>query len=338
MANVGASRPLTGSVFQALGTMLRPSGMVAFFARRLAALLFTMLVVTFLVFTACELNPAKVARNILGPYATDNQVDILTKQLGLDQPFLYRYGQWLWHTLHGDFGYSNLYKLPVNQVIWDRLGNTAMLASIAFAIIVPLSVILGIAAGMREASKLDRTISILSIVTTSIPEFASGAFLSAVLVVWLGLLPGTSPLEGGDWSIASQFVLPVSVMVLYDLGYVVRMVRASMVETMTRPYIRTAVLKGLTRRDVILKHAVRNAMITPFTVILLQINYLVTGVVVVEAIVAYPGFGRMMLDATLFKDIPIVEAGAMFAVFISVMTSILGDFAYMLLNPKIRFQ
>jgi peptide/nickel transport system permease protein len=132
-------------------------------------------------------------------------------------------------------------------------------------------------------------------------------------------------------------VLPVAVMVLYDLGYVVRMVRASMVEVMMKPYIRTAILKGLTFREVILKHALRNAMIAPFTVILLQINYLITGVVVVEAVFAYPGFGRMLLEAALAQDIATVEAASLFAVFVTVMTQIVGDLGYMYLNPKIRF-
>ena len=132
-------------------------------------------------------------------------------------------------------------------------------------------------------------------------------------------------------------VPPVAVMVLYDLGYVVRMVRASMVEVMTRPYIRTAILKGMRFRTVIMKHALRNAMIAPFTVILLQLNYLVTGVVVVEAVFAYPGFGRMLLEAALAQDVAVVEAGALFAVMISVFTQIAGDLGYMMLNPRIRF-
>lgn len=129
----------------------------------------------------------------------------------------------------------------------------------------------------------------------------------------------------------------VAVMVLYDLGYVVRMVRASMVDVMTRPYIRTAVLKGLSFREVIIKHAMRNAMIAPFTVILLQINYLVTGVVVVEAVFAYPGFGRMVLEAGLAQDIAVIEAATLVAVFINVMAQIAGDLGYMYLNPRIRF-
>ena len=242
-------------------------------------------------------------------------------------------------SIQGDLGFSTLYKTQVNNIIWDRLGNTGLLAAIAFALIVPLSVLFGISAGMREGSRLDRLLSVSSIVTTSVPEFASGAFLVAIFSTWLGLLPGTSPLEASaNWSIPHQLVMPVMVMVLYDLGYVVRMVRASMVEVMTRPYIRTAVLKGMPYRDVITKHALRNAMIAPFTVILLQINYLVTGVVVVEALFAYPGFGRMFLDAALFQDIAVIEAGAMVAVVIAVLTQIIGDFGYMLLNPRIRFK
>jgi len=312
--------------------------MLAFLSKRIALLAFTMLVVSALVFAAFEFTPGQVARKVLGPFATQNQVDILTEQMGLNRPVIVRYGEWLGNTLTGDLGYSTLYKTEVNAIIWDRLGNTLLLAGTAFAVIVPLSIILGIAAGMREGSALDRTISVASIVTTSVPEFASGVFLASIFVIWLAWLPGTSPLDTGTgWSLWQQLILPVAVMVLYDLGYVVRMVRASMVEVMTRPYIRTAVLKGLNFRAVILKHALRNAMIAPFTVILLQINYLVTGVVVVEAVFAYPGFGRMLLEAALAQDVAVVEAAALFAVLISVSTQIAGDLGYMMLNPRIRF-
>ncbi|MEA2780665.1 MAG: peptide/nickel transport system permease protein [Rhodospirillaceae bacterium] len=312
--------------------------MLNFFAKRLGYLLLTMVAVSLIVFMVNEYSPGQVARKMLGPYALQSEVDLKMHQLGLDRPVFIRYFEWLGQLLHGDFGKSTLWGVPVHDIIWDRLLNTSIIASIAFAIIVPTAIIFGVVAGMREGSRLDRSISLGSIVTTSVPEFASGVFLQSVFVIWLGLLPGTSPLDpSGGWSIASQLVLPVTVMVLYDLGYVVRMVRASMVETMTRPYIRTAMLKGLRFRDVILKHAIRNAMIGPFTVILLQINYLVTGVVVVEAVVGYPGFGRMMLDAALNKDIAVIEAGALFAVFVTVATQIAGDFGYMLLNPRIRF-
>jgi peptide/nickel transport system permease protein len=311
--------------------------MLAFLGKRFLSLIFTMLAVSVLVFAAFEFTPGQVARKVLGPFATQDQVDQLTEKMGLNRPVYERYWEWLSNTASGNLGTSTLYKTEVNNIIWDRLGNTLLLASVAFVIIVVFSIVFGIAAGMREGSKLDRTISVASIVTTSVPEFASGVFLASVFVIWLGVLPGTSPLESGQWSIASQLVLPVAVMVLYDLGYVVRMVRASMVEVMTKPYIRTAILKGLTFRQVILKHALRNAMIAPFTVILLQVNYLITGVVVVEAVFAYPGFGRMLLEAALAQDIATVEAASLFAVFVTVTTQIIGDLGYMYLNPRIRF-
>lgn len=312
--------------------------MLAFFLKRLASLVFTMLVVSALVFAAFEFTPGQVATKILGPYSSQEQRDILMEQLGLNRPVYERYVEWLGNVLTGDLGFSTLYKVPVNDIIWDRLGNTLTLAAIAFAVMVPLSILFGIAAGMREGSKLDRTISVASIVTTSVPEFASGVFLASIFVILLGWLPGTATLDTGTgWPIALQLVLPVTVIVLYDLGYVVRMVRASMVEVMTRPYIRTAILKGLSFRDVIVKHALRNAMIAPFTVILLQINYMITGVVVVEAVFAYPGFGRMLLDSALSQDVATVQAASLFAVLVSVCTQIAGDLGYMMLNPRIRF-
>jgi peptide/nickel transport system permease protein len=197
--------------------------------------------------------------------------------------------------------------------------------------------LLGIIAGKREASRLDRGILLFSTLAASVPEFAMGVFLASIFVVWLRWLPGTSTLlAGGGWSVASQFALPVAVVVLYDMGYVVNMVRASMVEVMQRAYIRTAVLKGLTARRVILRHAVRNAMINPATIIFLQLTYLISGLVVVETIFAYPGFGRMMLEAALFKDIAVLEVGALVAVFVAVMTQVLADLAYMTLDPRIR--
>jgi peptide/nickel transport system permease protein len=308
----------------------------AFLLRRLGQVLVTLLAASFLIFAVCEWTPGDVARKELGQFATQEQVDLLTERLGLNRPVVVRYVEWLGNALRGDLGTSLRFKVPVADLLLERLGNTLLLAGIAFAVIVPLSILLGALAGMREGSVLDRTISLGSIVTTSVPEFASGVFLATIFVLWLGWLPGTSTLTPGTWSVASQLVLPVAVMVLYDLGYVVRMVRASMVEVMTRPYIRTAVLKGMTFRDVVVRHALRNALIAPFTVILLQINYLVTGVVVVEAVFAYPGFGRLMLEAGLYKDIAVIEAGGLVAVLIAVTTQILGDIGYMLLNPRIR--
>ena len=311
--------------------------MARFFLKHLLFLLLTLLVVSFLVFTLSEFSPGDVARKILGAYATPEQVEHLTREMRLDRPLLVRYGDFLAHLATGDLGYSTRFKVPVKDIIWSRLGNSLFLGAIAFIVIVPLSAALGIAAGMRESSRLDRAILLFSTTVASVPEFALGVFLASIFVVWLGWLPGTATLvAGGGWSAASQLVLPVAVIVLFDSGYVVGMIRASMIEVMGRPYIRTAVLKGMRFRDVILRHAVRNAMINPVTVILLQINYLIAGVVVVETVFAYPGFGRMMLEAALFKDSAVVEVGALVAVSVAILTQIAGDLAYMALDPRIR--
>lgn len=313
--------------------------MLRFFAKRLLDLLITMVAVSVIIFLLLEFTPGDVARKILGPFATKEQVALLTDELGLNRAVWIRYFEWVGQLLTGDLGFSTTFKVPVNEIIWDRLGSTLRLAGIAFVIMVPLSTVLGVLAGMREGGKLDRSISVLSIATTSIPEFASGVFLATIFVILLGWLPGTSTLStAGGWPIWTQYVLPVSVVLLYYVGYLVRMVRASMVEVMTRPYIRTAILKGLDMRAVIWKHAFRNAMITPVTVFLLQINFLITSLVVVEIVFAYPGFGRMILEAALTKDYAVIEAGALIAVFVAVATQVAGDIGYMLLNPRIRFQ
>lgn len=311
--------------------------MARFFLKHLLFLCLTLAVVSFLVFVLTELTPGDVARKYLGAYATQEQVDLLSKQMGLDRPVLVRYVEYVGNMLSGDLGTSTRFRVPVKNILFDRLKNTGLLAAVSFLLIVPLSMTLGIAAGMREGSWLDRVILLSSAIVASIPEFAIGVFLASIFVVTLGWLPGTATLQpGGRWPIAAQMVLPVAVIVLFDMGYVVSMVRASMVEIMRQPYIRTAVLKGMSFRRVVVRHALRNAMINPVTIIMLQINYLVTGVVVVESVFAYPGFGRMMLEASLYKDIALIEAGALVAVFIAVATQILGDLAYLLLDPRIR--
>jgi peptide/nickel transport system permease protein len=168
-----------------------------------------------------------------------------------------------------------------------------------------------------------------------VPEFASAVLLAALFVFTLGWLPGTSAMAAGwDWR---ELVLPVAVLVLYDFGYVARMTRAAMVEVMTRPYIRTAVLKGLPPRRVILRHALRNALIAPFTVIMLQVNWLLSGVIVVEFFFAYKGFGSLLLEASLNQDLYLIEACTLVAVAVAVGTQTLADVGYVLLNPRIRF-
>ncbi|WP_029029654.1 ABC transporter permease [Salinarimonas rosea] len=309
--------------------------MLVFLGKRLAFMALTMLAVSILLFLLLEVNGDAVAVKVLGPYTTDEQRALWLVANGYDRPLYVRYFEWLGNILRGDFGQSIRFRVPVSEVLWPRLANTAILGAVTFGVMIPLALVLGVLAGMREGSRLDRSISVGSIVTTSIPEFASAVLLTFLFVFWLGWLPGTSAMNDGfAWR---ELVLPVTVLVLYGFGYIARMTRASMAEVMQTPYIRTAVLKGLPYRQVILRHALRNALIAPFTVIMLQINWLLSGVIVVEFFFAYKGFGALLLEASLNQDIYLIQACAMVAVFVAVTTQTIADIGYTYLNPRIRF-
>ncbi len=309
--------------------------MLVFIVRRIGTMILTMLVVSILLFLTLEFNSQNVAIKVLGPYSSQESREIWLEEHGYNDPMPIRYGRWLGNFIIGDFGESIRFKTAVSDVLLPRLKNTAILAGVTLAIVTVLGLTFGILAGMNEGSLLDRVISITSIITTSIPEFASAVLLTAVFVFWLDLLPGTSGMTDGFDPI--QLVLPVLVLVLYDFGYVARMTRASMAEVMMTHYIRTAVLKGLPYKTVIMRHALRNALIAPFTVIMLQINWLLSGVIVVEFFYAYKGFGALLLEASLNQDIFLIEACAMVAVFVAVATQTISDLGYTYLNPRIRF-
>ncbi len=309
--------------------------MARFIVKRLLFMAATMLTVSILLFGLLEISPGSVATKVLGPYTSQEQRNLWLEAHGYFRPLHVRYLDWLGNLVQGEFGESIRFKVPVAEVLWPRLSNTAVLGALVLVIMVPFSLVLGVLAGMKEGSPLDRTISLFSIVTTSVPEFASSVILAALFVFYLGLLPGTSTMASGfSWR---EMVLPVLVLVLYDFGYVTRMTRASMVEVMTRPYIRTAVLKGLPHRRVIFRHALRNALIAPFTVIMLQINWLLSGVIVVEFFFAYKGFGSLLLEASLNQDLFLIEACTMVSVLVAVGTQTLADIGYVYLNPRIRF-
>ena len=309
--------------------------MAILITKRFVLMLLTMFVVSMVLFLLLEIDVESVAIKVLGPYSTDEQRLLWLENNGYNQPIAIRYFVWLGNFLTGNFGTSTIYRIPVSEVLWPRLWNTTILAFWVFVFLIPVSLVLGILSGMREGSKMDRTISVVSILTTSVPEFASTVFFSGVFVFSLQWLPGTSSMfDGFDWK---QLILPVLVLLVYDFGYVTRMTRASMAEVMTTHYVRTAVLKGLPYPQVILKHALRNALIAPFTVLMLQINWLMSGVIVVEYFYAYKGFGALLLEAALRQDVFMIEACTMVAVFVVVLTQMFSDIAYTLLNPRIRF-
>lgn len=266
---------------------------------------------------------------------SDEEAEILLPHF-VKVPIIVRYFGWLGRFSVGDFGYSYRYKVEVGTVLWPRLLETGKLIGVVLLLMIPLSLFLGVLAGMREGSLQDRTFSFISILTTSVPEFASAVLLAAIFVFWLGWLPGTSSMtDGFDWK---QMVLPALVVTLYATGYIARITRASMAEIMRSHFIRTAVLKGLSMRQVIVRHALRNALITPVTAILLQIPWLLSGIIVVEYFFAYKGFGTLLWEAINFTDPFLIEACAMVSVVVVVMSQLVMDILYVYINPRIRFQ
>jgi peptide/nickel transport system permease protein len=213
-----------------------------------------------------------------------------------------------------------------------------VLAGIAFVLVMPLALLLGMLAGLKEGSLRDRVLSIGGMVFTVTPEFATGIFLILIVGVWLGLVPGATVFgEKAPWERPDMLVLPVLTLTLIELGYILRITRASMVEVMKSPYIRTAFLKGLPYWRIVFKHAIRNALMAPITVIMLHVNWLMGGIVIVEVVFGYPGLGKYLLESALFKDINALEAGAMVLVIIAVGTQLLADIIYTFLNPRIRY-
>ncbi|MCK6629677.1 MAG: ABC transporter permease [Anaerolineae bacterium] len=241
--------------------------------------------------------------------------------------------------LRGDPGVSFFSRRPVAETLFPRLLNTLYLAAIAFVIVMPLALLLGLFAGLNEGKLSDRFLSISSLVATATPEFASGVFLILIFATWLKLVPGAVVVsnDAAIFENPSMLILPVLTLTLIELGYVLRITRASMVEVMKTNYIRTAILKGLPYRRIVFKHAVRNALMAPITIIMLHVNWLIGGIVVVESLFGYPGLGRYVLDVALFKDVPAIEASAMVLVIIAVGTQLLADIVYTYLNPRIRY-
>jgi peptide/nickel transport system permease protein len=309
--------------------------MFIFILRRIGAMLATMLALTFIVFYLVNLpgNLEKIAKTEGSMRMTDEQVASWLEKEGYNRPFLVRYGEWVAGTVQGDMGWSRVFRKPVSEVVSQRLGYTGILMFWVMIVMVPMALGIGVMAGMREGSLLDRSLSVGSIASTSAPEYVTGIVFTIIFASWLGWFKGIA--KAGDVSF-ENFTLPVMTMAMYGMGYIARLTRASMVEVMTSQYIRTARLKGLNTRAVVLKHALRNALITPFTVIMLQFPWLLTGVVIVEAMFNYKGFGWVLVKASGNNDIDLLLAISWVAVIVVLATQLISDIGYAYLNPRIR--
>ncbi|MBT3215278.1 MAG: ABC transporter permease [Deltaproteobacteria bacterium] len=311
--------------------------MLGFIIKRTLIMMLTMLALSLVVFTLVNLEPnlRKLAleqnNNRMGQEAVDSWLD----KNGYRRPFVVRYGEWLTGVISGDLGYSTRFRMPVNEALPKRLGYTGILAFWVLMTMVPSALLIGILSGMKEGSVVDRILSIVSVTTTATPEYVSGILFTVIFASLLGWFKGVANVNNITFE---NFTLPVLTMSIYGMGYIARMTRASMSEVMTSQYIRTAHLKGLPFRTVVLKHALRNALIAPFTVILLQFPWLLTGVVIVEKIFNYKGFGWVLVEAAENNDINLLLACSLVSVVVVIGTQLISDVGYAYLNPRIRVE
>ena len=342
--------------------------MLTFILRRLGTMALTMLVLTMVVFYMVNLEPnlKKLAISQIDMRSTQVELEGWLTKNGYRQNFFVRYGQWLGIVrkqpavdaatgkavprfrycnepaephyggiLQGSFGCSTKFKTTVSAKLFPALGATGILMFWVMATMVPISLLIGILAGMREGSRTDRTLSVASITTTATPEYVSGVIFTVIFASWLGILNGSAASASSGLTFYN-FTLPVMTMAIYGIGYIARMTRASMVEVMTQQYIRTARLKGLSFSGVVIKHALRNALIAPFTVIMLQFPWLLTGVVIVETMFRYQGFGYTLVEAAGNNDIDLLLGCSLVSVFVVLITQLISDIGYAYLNPRIR--
>lgn len=241
--------------------------------------------------------------------------------------------------IRGDMGLSLQYKRPVADVIGRRIANSLTLAMLAFLVAIPLGVLLGLLAGLNGGKRIDRILTLGGLVTAATPDFAAGIFLVMIFAVWLKVLPGATVYTdaGSVLSKPNMLVLPVLTASLVEVGYILRITRASVLEVMGAAYVRTAILKGMPRRKMVFSHVLRNSLMAPVTVIMLHVNWLIGGLVVVEAVFGFPGLGNFILNAALYKDVFAIEAGAMVLVVIAVVSQLIADIIYSFLNPRIRY-
>ena len=349
--------------------------MALFILRRLGVMLLTILCLTFVVFFLTNLQPnlEKLAKTQGNMRMTDEQVETWLANRGYDRPVFVRYGEWLgvvpgWTgenaegeptgrclgpgldtpegaapptfcgVLQGYWGYSTVFREDVLDIVLTRLGLTGILMFWVMVLMVPMALLIGVLAGMREGSRTDRSLSTVSIISTATPEYVSGVILIAVFAssaVGLRWFNGTatSAMENITFQ---NFTLPVVTIALYGMGYIARMTRASMTEVMTAQYIRTARLKGVSFRNIVMKHALRNALIAPFTVIMLQFPWLLNGVVIVETLFNYKGFGWTLVQAAGNNDIELLLGVSVVSVVVVLVTQLISDIGYVYLNPRIR--
>lgn len=312
--------------------------MIGFIVRRLGAMVLTIVLSSLLVFFALQALPGDVATQVLGQNATPEAVAALREKLNLNQPPFQRYLSWVGHAVQGDFGESTASGDPVGALLWQSLRNTLLIASIAVVIGIVASLVLGIIAGLKRDKPADHFISGASLVAMSIPEFVVATLLVLVFAIAIPIFPAVV-LSDADTSVASllpSIWLPAATLAIALSAYIVRMARAGVIDVMNSEFVSAARLRGLTRSQVLFRHALPSALLPTVNVIALNIAWLIGGVVVVEAVFNYPGVGKLMLDAVYDRDLPILQAIAVLSAMVYALSNLAADMAAMALNPRLR--
>jgi peptide/nickel transport system permease protein len=312
--------------------------MLRYLTRRLGFLLLTILLTSIIIFAVTQLLPGDVARIILGREAGEPALQALRKDLGLNDPIPVQYLHWLQHFLSGTWGTSFSSGTPVRPLVMQRLRNSLMLLAVTLVISVPVAVTLGVIAGLRQNTVVDHVISISALSVVGLPEFVTGLILIQILAFGLGLFPASSSIapDSSFLEALPMLILPALTATLVLLAYVARLTRAGVVEELKKTYVRTAVLKGLPRRTVIIKHVLRNALMPTITVVAISFGWLISGLVVTENVFNYPGLGRLLVFSINRRDLPVIQAVAMVTVIAYALANLAADLLYAYLNPRIR--
>lgn len=321
-----------------------------FLWRRLLFFVITLFLTSVIIFALVRILPGDVARVILGREASPEAVAAKREELGLNDPLWVQYGKWAGDFIQGDWGDSFGFRgQAIRALVTQRLINSVRLAAIALLLAIPLAIILGVIAGLTEDKLPDSLISVLSLSVVSLPEFVTGIFLiNTVALGWadnplaaqIGWFPPSSSVRA-DASFSEMLPhlwLPAITATLVLLAYLIRLTRAGVIEELKQDYVRTADLKGLPRRVVIFKHVLRNALLPTITVIAISVGWLISGLVVIEQVFAYPGLGNLLILAITRRDLPLIQAIVMVTVAVILVANFAADFLYAALNPRIRLE
>ena len=312
--------------------------MIRFLLKRLGLALITLFLLSLIVFGISTILPGNVGRAVLGPFATQESVDALNEELGTDRPVFEQYVDWAGGLLQGDLGTSLTKQVSTWDLLRPALENSFKLALVAFLICVPISILGGVIAGLRYGKFTDKTVTIAGISLAAMPEFVTGIVLILVFGIWLGWLPVTAQWEEGA-NIATQakyLLLPAMTLTLVLFGYIARITRAGVIESLDSDYTRTAYLKGLPSRAVVRKHVLRNALPPTIAVVTVQVGYLVGGLVAVEVLFNYQGIGLLTYEAARQKDLPLLTAGVLVIGIVYLVFTLIADLLYAALNPRVR--